>query len=453
LLNRDAGGSRFADVLVVGAGSGNDVSRALAWGAERVDAVEIDPVIARLGARDHPDRPYSDPRVFLHVDDGRNFLRSTQRQYDLVVYALVDSLALHSGMANVRLESYLFTREALEDVRRRLKPGGLFVAYNYFRQGWIVTRLHQQLRSVFGRSPLVLTLPYRPAVAPEEDFWAFTVILAGDTHRIEAAFGNGPGYRLGGTDPADPAGPEAFRGPVLAGETRIAPAQVLEPATPMPEATDDWPFLYVRRPMLPRLTLRGVAVMAGFAALLLLPLLADIRRRHGRWPADAPMFFLGAGFMLVEARAVVAMALLFGSTWTVNAVVFSGVLVTLLAATLLVLKLRPKRLWPAYAGLVLSLGLNAAVPLQVFLGLPPALRALSAGALVLSPLLCGGVIFGVLFGRARNPDLALGANVAGTMLGGFVENASMLVGFQRLSLVALGLYLMSLFPQRGAPRG
>ena len=64
LLNRDAGGRPFGQVLIIGAGSGNDVSRALAWGAHRVDAVEIDPVIQRIGKRDHPDRPYDDPRVY-----------------------------------------------------------------------------------------------------------------------------------------------------------------------------------------------------------------------------------------------------------------------------------------------------------------------------------------------------------------------------------------------------
>ena len=79
LLNRDSGGNPFSDVLIIGAGSGNDVSRALAWGAEHVDAVEIDPVIQRIGKRDHPDRPYDDPRVTVHLNDGRNFLKSTDQ--------------------------------------------------------------------------------------------------------------------------------------------------------------------------------------------------------------------------------------------------------------------------------------------------------------------------------------------------------------------------------------
>ena len=77
LLNRDAGGKPFDDVLIIGAGSGNDVAAALAQGAGHVDAVEIDPVINELGRLHHPNRPYSDPRVSIHLDDGRSFVRKT----------------------------------------------------------------------------------------------------------------------------------------------------------------------------------------------------------------------------------------------------------------------------------------------------------------------------------------------------------------------------------------
>ena len=55
-------------VLVVGAGTGNDVAAALRYGAERVDAVEIDPRIVEFGRRLHPEAPYGDPRVRVIVD-------------------------------------------------------------------------------------------------------------------------------------------------------------------------------------------------------------------------------------------------------------------------------------------------------------------------------------------------------------------------------------------------
>ena len=210
LLNRDArqvAGSPpkpFGDVLIIGAGSGNDVSRALQWGAEHVDAVEIDPVVQRIGQRDHPDRPYQDERVTVHLDDGRNFLRSTERKYDLVVYALVDSLVLHSSYSNIRLESYLFTKQAFEDVKRCLKPGGVFVMYNYFRQGWIVARLRDGVEEVFGGRPLVLSFPYLAKIEPEQHFEGYTAIFAGDTGPLWNAFDRHGDYWLSSKEPPGP---------------------------------------------------------------------------------------------------------------------------------------------------------------------------------------------------------------------------------------------------------
>ena len=87
LLERQSGGPPFQDELIIGAGSGNDIAHALHFGVGRVDAVEIDPVIQDIGVLYHPDRPYEDNRVVRHLDDGRHFLRTTDRKYDLVVYA------------------------------------------------------------------------------------------------------------------------------------------------------------------------------------------------------------------------------------------------------------------------------------------------------------------------------------------------------------------------------
>ena len=66
-------------------------------------------------------------------------------------------------------------------------------------------------------------------------------------------------------------------------------------------------------------------------------------------------FFLGAGFMLVETKAVVHMALLFGSTWMVNTVVFAAVLADGLVGNLFAGWVKPKNLTPYYVGLFASL--------------------------------------------------------------------------------------------------
>ena len=109
-------GDTFDNVLVLGAGSGTDVAAALRHGAKHVDAVEIDPVILRLGAERHPDRPYADPRVRVVNDDARHFLATTATRYDLIVFALIDSLTVQSSFSGVRLESYMFTEESFRAV-------------------------------------------------------------------------------------------------------------------------------------------------------------------------------------------------------------------------------------------------------------------------------------------------------------------------------------------------
>jgi hypothetical protein len=443
LLRRDAGGSPFENVLVIGAGSGNDVSRALAWGARHVDAVEIDPAIQRIGARDHPDRPYDDPRVSVHITDGRNFLRVSKTKYDLVVFALVDSLVLHSGYSNIRLESFMFTREALADVRAHLAQDGVLVMYNYFREGWIVGRLNRELTEVFGSQPLVLTLPYLDTVEPDTS-GGFTVLMSGNVAPVRAAFARRPAYWLpSGESPsaATPNGFESQPGPDDAARwLRFGVAGVVVPPK-LPDATDDWPFLYLRQPMIPDLSLRGVAVMGAIALGLLLWVRRFDQRRAGRF--SARMFFLGAGFMLIETKAVVHMALLFGSTWMVNTVVFAGVLVMVLAANAFVARVRPTTLVPYYAGLMIALALNLAIPLDSLLGFQRGWQVAFSGLLAFAPLLFAGVIFAVVFDRSDRPDQDFGANVAGAMVGGLAENSSMLLGFQHLTFVVIVFYALS----------
>ncbi len=444
LFRRDSGGPPFQDVLVIGAGSGNDVSRALQWGVRHVDAVEIDPAILRLGLAGHPDHPYQDPRVTRILDDGRSFLRSTPRKYDLIVYALIDSMALHSSYSNIRLESYLFTTEALADVRGRLKPGGVFVMYNYFRQGWIVSRLQQSLAQTFHSEPLVLAMPYQRAMNPEAPA-GFVALFAGDTHAIRAAFEQHPYYWLARADAVGPSAPNGFSLiPPPDADRRFHRFGLTEIRTDkLPLATDNWPFLYLHHPMIPSLSLRGVAVMAGLSLVLMLTFRPRRNSESNSWGFSPRMFFLGAGFMLIETRAVVQMALLFGSTWMVNTIVFFAVLLTILLANLFVGLARPVRLWPAYAGLLASLALNFIVPLERFLAMTSAARMIASCAFVFTPILFAAVIFAVCFSGSRQPDLDFGWNIAGAMLGGLMENSSMLLGFKYLVVVAAVFYVAS----------
>ena len=449
LLRADTGGAPFRDVLVIGAGSGNDLAHALHFGVQHIDAVEIDPVIQDIGIRYHPDRPYEDPRVVAILDDGRHFLRTTERKYDLVVYAKVDSLILHSGYANIWLESYLFSREAFEDIKRVLKPDGVFVTYNHFRQGWVVERVAKMIQSAFGCKPMVLTLPYVAELHSTDQADFTTMVMATcDTH-IADAFAQHQQFWLNDI-PSKNLGIDGFgseAATMAAAEpgqwARIAPARLVHDMASAPEATDDWPFLYLRDRMIPDLNLRSVLLMGAIGLVMVYLFLPRRGTESKAIYIDGRMFFLGAAFMLLETKAVVQLALLFGSTWLVNSLVFAAVLILILLANLYVLAARNVRLGRCYAGLIILLAAAAAVPADLFIAGGLVWRYCVPTALALGPMFFAGAIFAWSFRQSRDPDQSFGSNIAGAVVGGFCE---IVFDAARISLSDAfggGIYLLS----------
>ena len=114
------------------------------------------------------------------------------------------------------------------------------------------------------------------------------------------------------------------------------------------------------------------------------------------------MFFLGAGFMLLETKTVVQLALLFGSTWFVNSMVFFTVLLLALLANLFVIKWPPARLRWHYAGLFAILVGGVLVPLSVFLSGGLLWRYVAPRVLALGPMFFAGVIFATSFRDFRS---------------------------------------------------
>jgi hypothetical protein len=423
------------------------VSAALAYGAKHVDAVEIDPLLYGLG-RAHPDQPYQDPRVTVYTDDGRSFIRKSQKKYDLIVYALVDSLVLHSGYSSIRLESFLFTQQAFDDIAAHLKPDGLFVAYNYFRQGWIVGRIDKMAQSAFGAKPLVMSLPRVESISSTDNqFNRLTMVLssAGGSrltaiqHRFEKdqffwvnknPSLNGP---INGFSSVQPKTANISADSWL----DIAPALVnAADITTLP--SDDWPFLYLRGKLIPALNLRSIVLIAALS-LLIMCMFSPVKLLRPNWQ----MFFLGAGFMLLETKSVVHMALLFGATWIVNSVVFFAILVMILASNFYVLLVKPQKLAPYYALLFASLLLNILVPISCFLALQIWAKTLISCVVVFVPIFFAGLVFGVLFRDSSQPDVDFGSNIGGAILGGLCESLSLILGFSHLLIVAIVFYLLS----------
>ena len=199
-------------------------------------------------------------------------------------------------------------------MKAKLKPGGVFAMYNFYRQGWVVARLVKLVEETFGCRPLVLTLPYQDVVSPGDNQGvAITFILAGDSssralEAIRSKFAEDGFYWLnlqtqygGATNRFGPTPPSGggTRGQVY---VKLGPAEVkLGEKTRIP--TDDWPFLYLREPTIPGLNVRGMALVAVLSFVILFAF-APVRRVR----PSGPMFFLGAGFMLLETKGVVHMA-------------------------------------------------------------------------------------------------------------------------------------------------
>ena len=388
-------------VLVLGAGTGNDVATLLDEGVGHIDAVEIDPVIVKLG-KDHPNRPYADPRVRVINTDARSFLNSTDETYDLIVFGTLDSMTRLSALSNVRLDNFVYTLDSIRAARARLTDDGGIVMYFMVRPSYIHERLVGMLATVFEQVPLV---------------------------RTEYSYLFNRAYIVG----------PAFSHLQPTAQTQAHYFDTELPLIQLP--TDDWPYLYLRsRSISPfYLTLIAAFVVIAFASILLVsPEMRRSVREHRRM--DLEMFLYGAAFLLLEASFITAMNLLWGATWLTSAIVFGSVLAMILASTIN-MELKPLP-WPlAAGGLALSLLATWFVPLQTLLVDSIAVKLVLSVLYVGLPIFFAAACFAIRFKARVSPGTAIGWNLLGAVCGGLLEFLSMVTGLRALLLVALILYL------------
>jgi spermidine synthase len=414
-------GDAFEDVLILGAGSGTDVAAALRHGAKHVDAVEIDPAIMRIGRERHPDQPYADPRVTLINDDARHYLRTSTKKYDLVVFALIDSLTMQSSFSGVRLESYMFTTESFRAVKDHLKSDGLLVVYNYFRERWLVDRLANTAAEAFGQEPRVHVHEARAYLG---------VMLAG------------PRLATLKQDPYVPEQVTAFNQ-----SHAPAPARIHQRDSAIEPASDDWPFLYLRDRELPShygITLALILIVSTVVVLW------TTRGQGGRWSWQ--FFLLGAGFMLLESKSIIQFALLWGSTWVVASLAIASVLTMALIANFIVSTTEIRRPWLVGGALVALLAANYLVPIGRVGFESRGLESLFYAVLVFSPILCAGLLFGSAIKQSTSLARDYGTNLLGAMLGGVGEYLSLVTGFRVLLFLIAACYVGALVA-RGREKG
>ncbi len=393
-------------VLVLGSGLGNDTATALRFGVDSVHAVDIDPQIPGLSNRFHPNKPYQDDRVRLIVDDARHFLSTSEGKYDLIIFGVLEARSLFSQFANLRLDNYVYTIEALESARAHLSPDGVLWLNIWVPQPWILDKFIAMMGETFGDE--------------------FGVLHGRGSHH----------YALVG-------GPNLTRAEVHAFSEELPGVEVINQATRTREVisipTDDWPYVFYRTRRFPisylfMLVSLTVVSLGAFRVVCRQPI-----RMHWEF------FFLGAAFLQVETSAVVRMALVAGTTWTVNSAVFSGVLIFVLLANWYVSRRRLVNLNPVFIALFVSLLINAAFPFHALLNLPNTLAITIAAEILTIPVLFAGTIFSALLRGTTVASQALASNLLGAILGGFSEYLSMITGNRAMSLVALALYACAFY--------
>src|SRR5712692_8364491 len=230
----------------------------------------------------------------------------------------------------------MFTEESFRAVRDHLTPTGAMALYNYFREKWLVDRLANTSAAAFGAPPRAWVHESRAYLA---------VMLAGP--RADAL----------GSMPAPPSQFFAYGQPQAS-----SPARELARDGSVVPATDDWPFLYMRAPGLPR----------HYAAALALVLMVSVIAVMGSYPffrsssvekeVRPHFFFLGAGFMLLETKSIVQFALLWGSTWSSASLAIASVLFMALASAMVASRVEMQRRGLVAAALFALVALNYAIP-------------------------------------------------------------------------------------------
>lgn len=347
--------------LILGAGGGWDVARALGSGSHDVTGVEINPIIATtIMRRNYAKLSYGiylRPDVRIVVEDGRSYVRRSSEKYHVLQATLVDTWASTAAGAFALSENNLYTTDAFLDYLNHLTPDGVLA---FTRWGFQPPRESLRLVSL-AREAL--------AQLGEKEAWRHVVVIREQSPSL---------YRWGATDtvlisrkpftPADLAkvhetattsletiyapdtpGSTAFSQLLLARDVNKFYAGYRFDVRPVPDdrpfffytvqARDVWSFLgsfnhenadFKVNLALPALfALLAVSAIATLVTLLLPPMLLGARLPRDRGVALFLPYFLllGAGYIIIQVGLIQKLILLLGHpTYALTVVVFSMLL-------------------------------------------------------------------------------------------------------------------------------
>ncbi len=336
-----------ANVLVVGAGGGIDVVRALVAGAHHVTAVELNQatVDAVRAAGAYNGNILDRPGVTTIVDDGRHYLAQTHQKYDTILLNLVYSGAAE-GTSHALAESYIFTTEAFQSYLAHLTPNGRIGIISH--QGLEGSRafftgleaLHRDglsYRDALAHSTLLMTNNSTPETRPTLTIISKSPLTGSQVRTLRTRANQGLNLQPIWV-------PFFFTGAFTQMEQgTLSLAQFLQGEDYNVGPTDDnQPFFFDLNPGLPD----GLAAALWWAGFLIAAIIsvvfflregpdekearrngADVRLRGGIWMLGLFFALLGVGFMCVEVPLIQRFILILGEPVLALTVILATLLI------------------------------------------------------------------------------------------------------------------------------
>ena len=400
----------FQKILIVGSGAGNDVATALRSSNAIIDAVEIDPLVADLGIKFHPEQPYSNKRVKLTINDARNFIKNTENKYDLIVYSLLDSHASLSSKGGVRLDSYVYTAESFFEARKKINKNGIIFLSFAISTEEMGNKIYKMLKMNFDEDPIILDgNKNQEKLIFKEGIYAFMV----SNKKMDLDFSN-----------------------TYFAETNLFKDKKFYNNVDI--STDDWPFFYMSYRIYP------ISYMILISVIFIISLVFLKKQTKMSYKNFSfTSFFLGVGFMLMETKGITELAKIYGSTWIVVSVVITAILLMAYLANLLVIRKIKINVNTIYFFLMLALIISYLATFINFYNYPTLLLKFLVPIILTFPVFFSGLAFSkelLSYGSTAN---ALSCNILGAIVGGLLEYNSMYFGFKFLYLLAIIFYFFA----------
>jgi predicted membrane-bound spermidine synthase len=339
--------------LVIGGGGGEDIMMALAGGATKVTAVEINPLIVSAVKRfGGPSNVYDNPNVNLFIDDGRRFISSSSDKYDVITIKLVDSWAAQLAGGYALSENYLYTIEAFQQYYRHLNADGMLVMIRWnFELPRLMPIVAESVAKETGRSMAdvskqIMVVEDRPGLyfgrtQDSQQYYPVLVMVKADPFtdqqinlvKQKAEAGRADVTMLAASMINPPYDKLFSSSSTYA--NYVASASLANPSIP----TDDSPFYFAKEPV-PRQMVILLETVLVISAGLTVMLVHHARKTGTRFRHNEPgmtgrtagfvlfAIFIGLGFMILEITFIQKFLLLLGTPIMALTVILFSILLS-----------------------------------------------------------------------------------------------------------------------------